>query len=341
MKIKAVLLIALISCLAVMTAGAQEVMLYDGDATVNQGGITLGAWGSGYAAESYDAHFVGPRVLKVLSQGYYQGAVLVFDKPPSLENYLEDENSYLELYIKPAVVPPTSRAQSAQRAGQSSTRSRQAARPGAGGGPRGGPGRAGAAGRPSAARQAQRPAEEPAKPGEPVFLLRNLRVILTTDKGALIVQDWPLTSRFLVPGGWNKIAIPMNAFKTVKPEKGARLQSIRLFADRADIFYVSRISLVVDNAPMRLAIAANPDEVRTGEAVKFFADVAAGDAITLVNWDFDTADGIQTNAQGEEVAWVYKEPGTYTVTCTAEDVYGNKDAVRQTLQITVTGAGVL
>lgn len=154
----------------------------------------------------------------------------------------------------------------------------------------------------------------------------------------MIADGWSLRLSTLLGGGWRRVAIPLAAFKSASPERGTILKGLQIFADRADIFYVGQIRLVVDTSPIRLKATAQPTSANTGATVTFSAEVDAGNSATSISWDFDESNGLQVEAQGPKVEWFYSRPGSYTVTCTASDLYGNKQPATSTLKITVFGA---
>ena len=128
-----------------LIGGPERVALvYDGDLQKNAGGITLSSWGSGTAESVTDQSYIGPQVLKVKSQGLYQGVVLHLARPIDLQEFMLSPDGYVDLRILPARVPkpketPEERRQRQQRSGQT-TGGRQGARGGGGGGMRGGGG---------------------------------------------------------------------------------------------------------------------------------------------------------------------------------------------------------
>jgi len=322
-----IVMIGLALTLAGVAAAGPEVMLYNGDAENDRGGILLGSWGSGHVSESYDVHYIGPRVLKVLSQGYYQGGVLTLKSPALLGALAAEPNAYLELWVRPAVVVQSSARRPivggfGRSAGRASTAARGI-----------GVGRATRSLQP-AARQ-----PSPVSGGKASFLLQRLRICLITEKGEMLVEGWPLVPGSLARGGWKRVAMPLAAFKSAGSERGERLLGLRIFADRADVFYVGQIRLIVDDAPMYLKIVTEPAQVLTGSKVKFSAEVEAGAATALLSWDFDNRDGLQTDAQGGKVEWIYREPGDYVITCMASDAYGGKGQVTATAKVHVLPAG--
>jgi hypothetical protein len=282
----------LIGLILLLTGGvaqaAQEVMLYNGDAARDQGGIRFDSWGSGSVSESTTAHYIGPQVLRVLSQGYYQAAVLNFRQPASLTGFLNKDNAYLEMWLKPSIVTTTA--------------------PGTAGGN---------------------------LTGKANFLMSRLRVVLLTDKGEMISDAWPINTENLAPGAWKQVALPLAVFRSPQSEPATQLKGLRISADRADVFYIGQMRLLVDDTPIKLQIYVNPAQLAVGERATFRASPEAGAATTLISWDFDSQDGLQVQAQGDMVEWVYRKTGTFVVTATASDEYGGKSPVSATTMVIV------
>jgi hypothetical protein len=91
--------------LASLLGPEKEVLIFDGDVQADSGGIKISSWGSGTAAPVYDQTYVGPQVLKVTSQGPYQGVVLQLGRPVDLQEFLSSSDGYLDLRLLPAQVP--------------------------------------------------------------------------------------------------------------------------------------------------------------------------------------------------------------------------------------------
>jgi hypothetical protein len=305
--------------LAAGAASASDIMLYNGDAAQDRGGLRFDSWGSGYVGETTAAHYVGPQVLRLLTQGYYQAGVINFHEPVNLKEFLGNPNAYLELWLKPAVVaaaePKTSLTPKA--AGTS-----------------GGAGGAVLPGVPRAPRAPATPTA-PAVVGKAAFLMSQLQVVLLTDKGEMIADAWPIKAENLSPGAWKKIDLPISYFKSAQTEPAAWLKGLRISADRADVFYVGQMRLLVDDAPMRLDLSAIPPRPNIDEKIIFRANVEGGAATALVSWDFDSTDGVQVQAQGDTVQWIYRDTGTYIVTAIATDEFGGKAPVTATTMLIV------
>jgi chitodextrinase len=288
--------IVLIGLILLLVGGAvqaaSEIMLYDGDASRDRGGVRFESWGSGFVSETTTAHYIGPQVLRILSQGYYQAAVIKFNDPAPLKDFIGNPNAYLEMWLKPSVV-----TSSAPVGGTTATLT-----------------------------------------GKASFLLSHLKIILLTDKGEIVAEAWPVGTENLAPGAWKKVAIPLAAFKSVQIEPATMLQGLQISANRADVFYLGQMRLLVDDGPMKIQISFNPTRPTSGQRITFKASLDAGAAATLVSWDFDNEDGLQIQAQGDVVEWIYRKAGTYVITATVTDEFGDKAPVSATTMVMVNVA---
>ena len=347
--------LAMVVALVVPACAAQEVMLYNGD--LDADGSTLSAWGSGYISETYETFYVGPRVLRVLSQGYYQGGVLSLKQPLNWGTFTSDSDAYLELLLKPAMAaqptvqtPPAAASRTATPATGGRSASPSGSRGGAMGGARGSMAGRGAGsmarrsgstgGARAAATRVAAPKAQQARPtsAKRAFLTERLRVVLVTDNGSMVADGWPLRQSIPDRESWKRIAIPLSAFKSTALAKGSQLKGLQLFSDRADIFYVGQIRLVINEQPIRVKARLTPEKPKVDQKVTFEATVESGGTPISVAWDFDETNGIQADVSGKKVEWIYGKPGIYTVTCTASDVGGSKTPAKTTLRVIVIGA---
>jgi hypothetical protein len=83
----------------------REALVYDGNLSLDAGGIKITSWGSGSYKSVYEKSYIGPEVLKITSQGPNQGVVLHLGRPVDLAPFLAANESYLDLRILPAQVP--------------------------------------------------------------------------------------------------------------------------------------------------------------------------------------------------------------------------------------------
>jgi len=378
----------------------RETVIYDGDLKLDSGGIEVTPWGSGSYESVYDETYVGPEVLKVTSQGPYQGIVLRLNRPADLTEFTASGHGYLALRVlpaqgpKPVVAPsqttggsrqqPTSGRPGSTRGG--TARGRRGGPGAAGGGPMGGlrgPGAAGggpmgglrgpgaggggpmgglrgpgaggggpmgglrgpgAAGGgpmgglrgPGAGRGGPMGglgpgASGPAAPGAPAgapgaapaaneVRLRHVRVVLFTDAGAMIADGVPVDGSIKDARGWIPVSIALSDFRGAPGSQ--KVRAVGIFADESDVLYVGRVSLLVDRSVVRATLKAIPSVARVGEMIEFSVTLKGGPIRPLISWDFDRADGIQREAVGGKVKYVYKSPGDYLATCTITDKAG-------------------
>ena len=376
----------------------RETVIYDGDLKLDSGGIEVTPWGSGSYESVYDETYVGPEVLKVTSQGPYQGIVLRLNRPADLTEFTASGHGYLALRVlpaqgpKPVVAPsqttggsrqqPTSGRPGSTRGG--TARGRRGGPgaagggpmgglrgpgaagggpmggprgpgaggggpmgglrgPGAGGGPMGGPRGPGAGGGPMGGLRGPGAggggpmgglgpgASGPAAPGAPAgapgaapaaneVRLRHVRVVLFTDAGAMIADGVPVDGSIKDARGWIPVSIALSDFRGAPGSQ--KVRAVGIFADESDVLYVGRVSLLVDRSVVRATLTASPSVARVGEMIEFSVTLKGGPIRPLISWDFDRADGIQREAVGGKVKYVYKSPGDYLATCTITDKAG-------------------
>ncbi len=357
----------------------QQTLIFDGDVKTDSGGIELLSWGSGKAEPVQETTYVGPEVLKITSQGPYQGVVLQLARPVDMTDYLATKDSYLDLRIRAAQIPPL-RGKEARLQRLEEARSRTGGLGGArtgglgggggaggrtgggrggrrgwlapgpagdaafevnltggmmGGGRRGGGGRIGGGrggrvgGRAAGAQpRTTRTQAQGATPQTKAFTATRLRVVLFTDQGPMMADSGLISEAMVDQRGWSSVVISLLRFKGAE---GAReLHALGVFADQPDVFYVGRIRLLSDRTPMKITIKVDPSITVTDQIVEFSAEMGGG-AIENPRfaWDFDESDGIQRQAVGKKVKYIYQEPGDYVVTCTMTDEPGIRDVVTE------------
>ncbi len=95
----------------------------------------------------------------------------------------------------------------------------------------------------------------------------------------------------------------------------------------------SAVSNQVDNAPV--ANAGSDKAASTGSAVSFDAGASTDDkGIASYSWDFDSSNGITSEATGKTATKTYSTAGTYTVTLIVTDTCGQKST--DTLKVVVS-----
>ena len=340
----------------------KQAVIYDGDLQADSGGITVLPWGSGKAEPVNDQTYVGPQVLKVTSHGPYQGIVLQLSHPADLKQFLSSGYGYLDLRLLPAQPPLEVRReqQLAQQGRGGAVGARGRAGGGAGG--RGGGGRGGggggmgggrggtgggrggagggmrgaAGGTRGAAATRAAPAGPKLRPGETTekaFTARDLRLVLFTDKGMLIADAVPIGFGPRDERGWVPVTVPLAELKG--PAGATQVRAVGIFSDEADVFYLGRVRLIEDKRPAEATIKAEPLFAHTKQVVTFTATLRGGPVDPIISWDFDKRDGIQQQAFGQQVKYLYKQPGDYLITCTITDKAKVRPPVTATVGIKV------
>ena len=429
----------------------REAIIYDGDLQLDSGGIKVLPWGSGKAEPVYDETYIGPQVLKVTSQGPYQGIVLQLARPVSIADFLDSGQGYLDLRVMPAQAHLAARrvqgeAEEAQRRAGGGMRGGAGARGGGGGGGgmrgggggrggggrggggggmrggggggggmrggggaagggmrgggggrggggaagggmrgggggrggggaagggmrggggggmrgggggRGGGGRGGGGGgmrggggggggmrgggggtragaTPRAEAEPYAPEPEMLDPNAKRFTVRNLRLVLFTDEGMLIADSVPIGEMAKDEKGWTPVSVPLSKLKG--PHGAKQVRAVGIFANESDVFYLGRVRLLRDSKPVELTVKAEPLYARPKQVIQFEATLRGGTVDPQISWDFDKQDGVQQQALGKTVKFVYKKPGDYLVTCTVTDKAGVRTPVTKVVGIKV------
>ena len=155
---------------------------------------------------------------------------------------------------------------------------------------------------------------------EKTFTARNLRLVLFTDKGQLAADAVPIGVLPKDDKGWVPVAVSLAAMKGAT--EATQVRAVGVFSDESEVFYLGRVRLLVDNRAVEVTAKAEPLFALTGQVVEFEASLRGGLVEPEFSWDFDKRDGLQTQALGREVKFVFNEPGDYIITCTVTDKAG-------------------
>lgn len=351
-----------------------ETLLYNGEA-LPQSGLTLAKWGGGDAQDTTEIALSNSHALKVTTQGLYQGAKVTFNTPAAPGAAAGGKTRYLQVTIRfaqttlkynpntfpgrpggggsggsgpgglgrlPQDEPPGSRyaadagggrMQSGVYIGGGSLRLTQGVGRGRGGfGSGGGSGPGGGFGQPGG------PADG-SSAGVPVSALR---VMVTLANGAQADILRPLPEPNEADGGvggaeWINVGIPLSALKFAGGAVDAPLKSLTIGGDGYAIFYIGQIKLLDDDTPLT-AFAGDTQSVAAGDRVMLHATGSGGASTLKFSWDFDSSNGIQEDAVGQNISTQFFKGGadkTYTVTLTVSDVDGIKAPVTSTTTIKV------
>jgi hypothetical protein len=194
----------------------------------------------------------------------------------------------------------------------------------------------GAAARPGAQPGLRTPGLQPgAAAAGNAFTLKNLRLVLFTDRGMLVADPVPVGVLGTDERDWIRVSAALSRFRGA--EGAGTLRAIGVFADDSDVFYLGRARLVVDKTPVRAALQAGPTISRVDQIINFSLQLRGGPIDPEVSWDFDDSDGVQEQAVGDKVKYAYKAPGDYMATCTVTDRAGVRSPIVNTVGIHVEG----
>ena len=165
-------------------------------------------------------------------------------------------------------------------------------------------------------------------------LVNNLRLVFTLADGrqADVLRAIPATSDPALGEGWFSVNVPLSILKL--PAGGdATLKALTIGGDHYGVFYVGRIQMATDTAPLTASIDG-PATAAADVAVPLSAKVDGGFSNLRYTWDFGTGTGTTT---GPAVSPRFPEGGQdYTVTLTVTDTDGIKQPVTATKKITTT-----
>jgi len=280
-----------------------SIVLFRGD--VSGGNIALSSWGSGMAESSKDVPpAVGNEEIKITTHGMYQGGRLDFKQPIDLSQAFQNNQTYMRFQVR--------------FAGADAVNS-NAYNP--------------------FSLQTGRQAASPFKQ------MRFLLIMADGSRYELVrpVEIPPSDD----PDRWVTIAFPLAAVtKQIKggaapTGDGAKLKQLAIFGDKYQKFYVGEINVIVDQTD--LSVFPLEDQVFFAQQPTVFSGNAEGGVSTLrYSWDFDASDGIQEDAVGRSVVYVFpksnadKGQKTYKITLTVSDVDGIKKSASTTLEAVVT-----
>jgi hypothetical protein len=162
-----------------------------------------------------------------------------------------------------------------------------------------------------------------------------LRAIVTTTDGKKSEAYIPVTSTAVDDRGWSTLAVPLQAISGLD-RTNKQIQEIAFAADDTVTFYVGDLRVVSDTTPLRGETDVKGSlNIGATETRTFRGYGSGGASILKYTWDFDDADGIQVDAEGQTVRRRFRKPGTYTVTLTVSDFFGLKQPYTSTFKVTV------
>jgi hypothetical protein len=174
--------------------------------------------------------------------------------------------------------------------------------------------------------------------------IKTIRYVITTTDGKKSEAYVPADTGAPDQRGWRPVAIPLRAISGFDRTNKV-VKSIAVSADSLATFYVGDIRIVNDATPVRARMLFDSNGTGWRDATKLniglgtelsFGAVGEGGASVLkYSWDFDSSDGIETDAEGSVVKRKFRKDGTFKITLTVTDVYGLKAPFTTTIDIVV------
>lgn len=310
--------VALLAAAAVMGT-AQN--LYSPTRPAKDQGISLKGWGSGTVAETDEIAYEGTTSIRVSSRNFFQGGILTFANPVNLTTATTNKDNLLYLTLQ---VPGLGTTMGSGGSGRGPAGA-------GGGGAAGSVGVAGAAG--SGASAPGRGAGASGGSSE-APKLEKVRVVITTSDGKKAETYLDLKSMRADAKGWFSAGVPLqsiNGFDKTNKE----IKSIAISGDNSSTIYIGEIKILNDPTPIYGEPSIREMNLAIGDERTFSAFGYGGSTALKYTWDFDSADGINVDAEGQTVTRRFRKPGKYVITVTIQDVYGLKKPFQATINVEV------
>ena len=157
-----------------------------------------------------------------------------------------------------------------------------------------------------------------------------MRVIVTTTDGKKSEAYIPVSTSGSGDKGWKSVAVPLAAISGFDRTNKV-IQAIAFSGDATTSFHIGDIRVVSDATPLRVEPNARTINLALGDEFTFVASGTGGSSILRYTWDFDEADGVDVDAEGQVVTRKFRKSGTYKVTLTVSDFFGLKQPYSTTL----------
>lgn len=166
-------------------------------------------------------------------------------------------------------------------------------------------------------------------------MTKRIRLVITTTDGMKSEAFLDLADTNEDSRGWRRVGLPLQAI-TGFSRTNKTIQSIAVATSESMTFLLGEIQILDDTTPLYAEpINSREMNIGSGDQVTFQARASGGATKVVYQWDFDAADGLQTDAEGRQVRFRFRKPGTFTVTLTVRDAYGLKTPYSTTLKVVV------
>lgn len=313
-----------IALAATVCAAASAQTIYLPNRNIKDQGISLKGWGSGTISETDEVAFDGAYSLRVSTKNYFQGGLILLEKPVDLAGAFDDKNNLLRFAIRSSGEKPKFAISNPGRGGG-------AGGPSTAGGGGGASGLDGGGGGGQGSSSGTQTTTGTTLTTDAV--LRNVRVVVTTTDG--LKSEAYLSVRATGAEAWRSFSLPLTAINGFA-RTNKTVQSVAISGDALSTFWIGDIRVINDTTPISGEMNFKDDlNLALGDEREFIAHGFAGSTPLKYAWDFNDADGIQVDAEGQSVKYKFRRPGTFKVTLTVMDAYGNKKPATASIKVVV------
>lgn len=339
--------------------------IYRGE-PLNVAKVSIMGWGNGTITEDKSLFYSGDQSLKIITRGLYQGAGIMLEKPANLAPFITNKFAYLVFAIQEADPNATTTTTGGRGSGApggdidfgSGSPFGPGGRGGSGNpfGPGGsggsgnpfGPGGRGGSGSGNPFGSGRGQSGSGNREQRTVYktqinkYLEKMRVVMVTTTGKKLEAMLPVDIA-TVENGWQLLAIPVGMIPGISANDGS-IKEFRMFGDTIATFNLGSITVVEDQNPIE-AVAIGDKQVVRLEQYAYRASANAGVTPLVFKWDWDSADGIQAEAEGRIARHAYRKETAFdqardkitkpVVTITISDYYGVKKPVTLTFKVFV------
>jgi hypothetical protein len=164
--------------------------------------------------------------------------------------------------------------------------------------------------------------------------LTTVRMIITTSDGKKSEVYVDLSGALANSRGWKSVGVPLVSIPGFD-KTNKMVKSIAFSGDTIGTFYVGELKVVNDTTPLYVDPSVYELNLALGDEIVLSAYGSGGSSQLRYTWDFDAADGVDVDAEGQYVRRRFRKPGDYTITVTVHDQFGLKKPHSSTIKVVV------
>ncbi len=297
------------------TAAFADTVIYTPTRSLGDQGITLKGWGSGTASEADEMAFEGTSSIRFSSRNYFQGGTVVYASPVSVVEETKDPNNLLVLKLQ---VPDASTTLGGGNSGPNTSGGDDPGQSndGGGGAAAGGGARGGGQGQ------------------QDGLAIKMLRVVIATSDGKKSECFLEVNPSMVATEDWLNVSIPLQSIAGFQASN-KMISSISFASDATASFYVGDARVLNDTTPIYGEPNVREYNLANGDEIVLAGSGYGGATPLRYTWDFDAADGVAVDAEGQAIRRRFRLPGEYTITFTVSDKFGKKKSHSSTIKVVV------